>query len=267
MNIKDFRLVQVIGNWDIITNKDILIFEFSLVHVQNDLYHFIPDSEENILIIYENSIDIENFYMSRKDQIITINLDDFDYFLMKEDSKITKTYLEKNYSLLRRNKTFWHKNAKENIEEDKQIAFVFSHRQIAFYDFGENHTENNYEIIPNKNSELNIEEETNIIVIDKKTVTFCFMNQHGVFTRIKGKIETMCYDNDGRIQKIEAISEWAGSSNYHVFYEFDVTSNKFLEKSERNAVVTVLSKDIFEPYIKIQWSLLFGKNEGVVKFS
>ncbi len=267
MNIKDFRLVQVISNWDITTNKEILIFEFSPIDIQNNFYHFVPDSEENILLIYENSIEIENFYMSQKDQIITIDLNDFDCVLMKESSKITKTYLEKNYSILRRNKTFWHENAKENIEQDKQIAFTFSHCQKAFYDFGENHTENNYEIIPNSYSELNLKEETNIIIIDKETVTFCFMNQNGVFTRIKGTIETMAYDNDGRIQKIEALSEWAGSSNYHVFYEFDVTSNKFLEKSERNAVITVLSKNIFEPYIKVQWSLLFGKNEGIVKFS
>jgi len=266
MKNKYFKLVQVIGNFDITTNKDILIFVFSPVDIQNNFYHFVPDSDENISIIYESSVEIENYYMSQKDEFISINLNDFDYILRKEGTKIFKTYLEKKYSILRQNKIFWHGNAKENIENSKQIAFIFSHCQCAFYDFGPNHNDNNYEIILNSFSELNLLEETNIIIIDKKTVTFCFMKENNVFTRIKGKIETMTFDNKGRIKKIEALSVWAGSK-YHVFYEFDVTSNKFLERSEKNAIITVLANDLWEPYIKVQWSLLFGKNEGIVKFS
>jgi hypothetical protein len=266
MNTNDFRLIQVIENFDKVIQKDILLFEFSPVDYQNSGYQFSPDSENNIFIVCENSSDIENYYMSQKDEIISIELDDFDLVLIKNNEEIKKTYLEKNYSRIRTKRIFWHGDAIKDIESDKQIAFKFSHCQDATFDYGKNYTEFNDDVIPSTYAEMDIKEEINYLVIDKQTVAFCFQNRNGVFTRIKGKIQRIDSDEFGRIKKIETLSNWALTDNEIVIYEFDNNPIKFFEKSERNATVTVRGRKS-QPSIRVQWSLLFGENLGIVQFT
>jgi hypothetical protein len=267
MDYNDFRIIKITESFDKIIGCETILFEFTPVIYEELGYSFNPESENNIILVYENLNNIENYYISKHEEVISIDLDDFDFILNigPRGIGIQKMYLEKNYSKLRRNKTFWQGNAKKDIESGKQIAFSFTHYQDATFTYGENYTSTNNDIIPSECSELDLKSQTHYLVIDKETVTFCFENHNGVFTLIKGKIQNIDYDEDLRIKKITTLSVYALLQEI-VIYEFDTSPLSFFYKSERNAIITVKGRK-FQPSIQAQWSLLFAENEGIVEFS
>lgn len=266
---EDYRLIQVIESVDNKTGEEILIFEMTPVEYNSNRtdYNFKPfPDEKNDFFIYLKSLEIENFYTSNPESIKTINLLEFNDFLIKTPEGTRKSYFYNELDKLRENSELWYSGAIEEINAGNQIAFSFSHIESTNFTYGPNYDNDNLDVVPSEYSDIELEEEENYVVIDKDSVTFCFKKNDGIYTRIKGKVTNIEGDKFGRITKIDTLSNWALTDNVPITYEFNKPPIKPLQKSDRNSTVTVFGNR-FEVNIRTQWSLLFGKYIGKVKFN
>jgi hypothetical protein len=267
---KDYRLIQVIESVDNKTGEEILIFELTPVKYNSSKteFNFNPfPSEKNDFFIYLKDSKIENYYTSNPESIKTMNLSEFNKFLIKTPEGIRKSYFHNDLDKLRENSELWYSGAIAEINSGNQIAFTFSHIESTNFTYGPNYDEDRFDVIPSEYSDIELEEEENYIVIDKNSVVFCFKNINGIFTRIKGKVTNIEGDKFGRITKIDTLSNWALTDNVPISYEFNKPPINPLQKSDRNSIVTVFGNNSFGVSIRTQWSLLFGKYLGKVKFN
>lgn len=266
---KEYRLIQVIESVDNKTGEDIIIFEMTPIEYNyNETdYNFNPSpSVKNDFFVYLKNSNIENYYLSNPEDIKSINLSEFNDFLIKTPEGIRKTYFSNELNKLRENSELWYSGAIEEINAGNQVAFVFSNIELAFFTFGPNYDNDESDVVPSKQSDIEFEEEENYVVIDKNSVTFSFKKSNGIYTRIKGKITNIEGDKFGRITKIDTLSNWALTNNVPIRYEFNKTPIKPLQKSDRNCVITVFG-NAYEAKIRTQWSLFFGNYMGKVQFN
>lgn len=97
---KDYRLIQIIESRDNITREKILIFEMALVEYNFNRtgYNFIPNpSVNNHFFVYPNKSDIENYYLSEPEEIKTIDINDFNDYLIETPEGVRKTFYIKEF--------------------------------------------------------------------------------------------------------------------------------------------------------------------------
>lgn len=267
--MKEYRLVQLLESIDNLTKEEILIFELSPIQYNLNRTGYDFNSEpslNNHFFIFPNDKQIEEQFLKNAEEIIEINLDDFNSQIIKTPEGIRKTFFSKEISKSREKKDFWYSNAIEEIKNDKQIGFSFSHIESATFTYGPDYDNNNSDLIPSEYCDIELEQQENYIIIDKDSTLFCFRNPNGILTRIKGKTTSIESDQSGRIIKVETLSNWALTDDVTIHYDFNKIPLKPLQKSERNAVITVFG-DKYEPIIKMQWTLSFGNYMGAIQFN
>lgn len=266
--IKEYRLIQIIESIDNITNKDITIFELTPItrNSNNTGYNFTPyPSNKNDYYVFDNSELDELNIIENKEEIIEIDSELFVERLIKTNDGYRKTFFSMLVCFFREDED-WYPTGTDLFENNKQIGFKFSHSETAFFTEGDNYSDDNkYDLIPTDYSDIKFEEETNYVVIDKNQVYFSFEKSNGIFTRIKGKVIKVEKNKNNRIISIETLSNFALSDNIRVTYEINSIPLQPLKSSENNIIVTVYGTE-FQPYIRAQWSLFFGKFMGEVMF-
>lgn len=103
----DYRLIQVIESIDNITKENILIFEMTPVEYSSGKtgYNFNPmPSAKNHYFVYQNRADIEDYYLTDPENIKTINLEDFNDYLIKTPEGLRKTFFIKEFDEIRMSK-------------------------------------------------------------------------------------------------------------------------------------------------------------------
>ena len=273
---KEYRLIELTEKIDKITNKTIFIIELAVVEknsVIDGYYSFNSQhSEDNDLFLYEKSLTTQSFFLNNSEEIKTINLNDFDLILMKENNKIIRVYVAKDYAKKRLMSDFWCAYAKEDLENDESIAFTFSHNEFSSF-IQNNNYDNDSALIPYDAKEIQLVERTGVIIVGKGKVTFGWQTSTGRFNRlIDGVIIYISFDDFGKIQIIKTLSNYALTDNVIVEYAFENTPLKPLNRSERNLTISVRfpkwsSENKSIPAISSQWSLLFGRFLGRVDFN
>lgn len=102
----DYRLVQVIESIDNITKRPIDIFEMFLIQYNYSRtgYVFVPaPSAKNHFFIYDRSENMEEYYMENKEEIITLDTEDFFKKEIRTPEGIRQTFFSKNLYILRTN--------------------------------------------------------------------------------------------------------------------------------------------------------------------
>lgn len=265
---ENFRLIQVIESTDNKTGEEMTIFELTPIdyNLNRTGYNFNTEpSPKNYFFACENNSEYENFFMNDPEEIKNIDFAKFVLNLIKTPEGIRKTYFTKYLENERKRSELWYSKATEEIENGKQVAFKFSHIEYSIFTYGDDYDNNKMDLIPSSTSDIEFQEQENYLVIDKNTVIFSFKNDNGIFTRIKGKITLIESDKFGRFTKIQTLSNWALSDNVPISYEFNTEPLRPLSKSYRNVVISIFGNN-FEPYIKMQWSLLFAEYMGIVQF-
>jgi hypothetical protein len=265
---KEYRLIQIIESRDNISGEDIVIFELTQTEYNHSGsgYTFNPEtSPKNHFFVYENSPNIIKKFLTNPEEIKSMNLKQFESKLVKTPEGLRRTFYSEKISAKRNQSDFWYSGAIESIENDKQVAFQFSHVESSGFDYGDNYDEDTNDLIPYDQSDIELEDETNFIVVDKHKVIFSFQNSQGIYTRIKGKVISIETFENGQISRIKTSSNWALTDGVPVNYEFEKTPISPLNKSDRNIVVSVLGSKS-EPSIKRQWTLMFGNYMGEVTF-
>lgn len=106
--MNQYRLIQVIESVDNITKSKIDIFELTPVSYNSDSseYNFNTlSSTDNDFFIYDNSEMMESFFMSHSNEIIELDIIDFEMKLINTPEGLRKTYFSKKLSELRNNKS------------------------------------------------------------------------------------------------------------------------------------------------------------------
>lgn len=265
---KEYRLIKISESEDNIIKKEIVIFELTPIEYSysGNSSHFNPDSSiENYFFIYEHSQEIIQKFLSNSENIIEMDLSLFELNLILTPEGIRKTFFLKHLAEKRKSKDLWQSEIKELLKNDKQIAFKFSYIQYSSFTYGDNYETDITDLIPKGNSEVELEEKINHVVIGKNKVLFLFETNQGVFTRMEGKIVGGEFHENGQIKSIETLCNWGINNNISVRYEFGKMPISPLNKSSRNIVISIIGKKN-EPSIKSQWSLLFGEYVGEVTF-
>ena len=104
---KDYRLIQIIESIDNLTKEDILIFEMTPVEYNSAKtgYNFNPmPSTKNHYFVYPNRGDIEEYYLTDPEDVKTINLANFNDYLIKTPEGVRKTFFIKEFDEMRMRK-------------------------------------------------------------------------------------------------------------------------------------------------------------------
>lgn len=262
----EYRLIQIIESIDNLTNERIEIFEMATIEYNNSNteYFYSPFSNNNNHFFILTQDDILKYgFENKKEEIISIDLSEFDLLLIKDGNEIKKTFFSKRLSKLRENRDTWNSYVQGSIELGETVAYLFSHIEEMNLTYGPNYDEDNNDLIPTQYSELEIQEQENHLIIDKVMVRLGFKTQNGISIRINGIITDKEYNERGGIKKLDTISDY-NLSRYKIRYEFDKEPLSPLNKSSRNLVITVFGKNKNDIPIRTQIALFFGKFLGEI---
>ncbi len=264
---REYKLIEILENFDSVINEKIILFNLSPIQYNGNESYFNPESDEIEAFSYIHTDEIENYFMSNRNEIIFLDLSKFECLLMTdENGNLKKTYLENEYYKKREDSISWQKKTKKNLTENNQIGFKFSHYQCAFFEFGRNYDplNNREDIVPSSFEENNIIiKNESYIVLSNSTIYFIEEGINNNITRISGKVRNIIYENN-EIKKIETNSAWAASNNVKIDFEFNCRPLKFLDRTEKNIIITIYGNGTQSPPIRAQFSLMFGKDIGIV---